>query len=386
MKQRSCAGYVRLWSILSRRVWVVCLVFSLCSVACGQDDWWVVPGPVPEPPPVPEPTIERPEPEPQPEPSYEPPASHIPAEERPPAHHRPPAPSVPPEMRSADFLRKYFQVPDVRLPAETAGQAILLGGTGTPFFGAVARPPGVTEAEWTDLEKARAGLDALFDGKRPVKLADIDKAQKAIAQQTAVWSKAVGSPSLTPLQRCQLQLKLPTLPAPPGRQAPASLPGPISNWLPQPPSFDPSATPTVHPLGPWLADQFSDLAESGLETAGEELAEHILGEESGFGDFLGVAKIAVAYKQEGPSAALAEATDWLIGKINIPQAGFAVWGGRLAASVSFETLNRFMRDAASAVGMELDPEDFWASVRQESNVWQRAVMDFLGAPGAAAKE
>lgn len=359
-----------------------CVLLGLRLAAWGDEDWWWVPGPVPEPPPVPEPTIERPEPGQQPEPSYEPSAPQEPAQERPTPRPKPPAPSVPPDMRSTDFLRKYFRVPDVGSLAGLGAGGSLPGGAGTPFFGAAARPPGLTNAEWTDFEKARAALDALFDGKQPLKPADIGKAETAIAQQTAVWSKAVSNPSLTPLQRYQMQLKLPTLPGPPGRPAPASLPGPISNWLPQPPSLDPSAAPTVHPLGPWLADQFTSLAEAGLETAGEELAEQALGEESGFGDFLGMAKIAVAYKQEGPSSALAQAADWLIGRISIPQAGFAVWGGRLAGSVSFEALSKFMADAASATGGKFDPDEFWADVRQECNVWQKAVMDFLGAPGA----
>ena len=327
---------------------------------------------------MPEPTIERPEPSQEPQPPHEPSAPEPTPTESRPTGQKPTSPTVPPDMRSSDFLRKYFRVPDIKLQPATSAISLVPGGT--PFFGAPTKPQALTDAEWTEMEKARAALDALFDGKQPLKPADIDKAQKAIAQQTTVWAKAVSSPNLTPLQRYQLRVKLPTLPAPPGRGATPTLPGASANWLPQPPALDPSVTPTVHPLGPWLGEQFSALAEGGLDTAGEALAEHVLGKESSYGDFLGVARIAVAYKQEGPSSAVAEAANWLVGQIEMPQAGFAVWGGRFVAGLASHLLDNTMTQAYAAVGLEYDPEKDWAELRRRQNVWVNGYLDFFGFP------
>jgi len=287
-------------------------------------------------------------------------------------------------MRSY-VLGKYFSVPDLA-PAVVAGStATVSGGTGTPFFGTATKPPTLSDAEWKDLQSAQAALDALFDGKRPVSNSDVAKAQKSIAQQTALWSKAISGSQLTPVQRYQLQLKLPTLPAPPGRATPPTLSmSPGSG--PQTPS-DPAVTPETSPLGAWLGDQLSSVAESGvdegLDALGEAAAEQLLGKSTGYGEFKALAQIAVAYKQEGTAGAMAESANWLIGQIPLPQAGFAVWGGRFGASIAFEALNKFMTDAMSAVGVEFDKDKFWAQVREDANTWKKAVMDFAGAPKGA---
>ncbi len=362
-------------------VWIIIL---LCygHISWAQDNWWHVPGPVPTPPPVGPPVIEGPS-------SQTPPASRPDSESSRPVPSPRPSESgiTPSSLSSEEFLRRIFRVPALPqiLPDEKEPASLLRPGAGTPFFGQPSKPAAVSEAEWTNFKAAQEAMDNLNSSSRPLGPQDISSLQQASRQQTAIWAKAVGSGTLTLKQRSQLRMKLPTIPAPLGQKAPATLPAPPEAWLPEPPEWKPDSTPLTNPLGPWLSQQLASVAmsgtESGLDNIGEAVAERLLGEDNAYGDAIAVARIALALKQEGSATALAETANWLISWTKMPQADLALWGGRFGASLTFAALDKFLTDAFAAVGVSFDTEKAWTQLRDEANLWQQAVLDFVGAPG-----
>jgi len=96
-----------------------------------------------------------------------------------------------------------------------------------------------------------------------------------------------------------------------------------------------------------------------------------------YGVFLSLAKIVMAAEKGGTASALAETVDFAVGTLPFPGAKDAVDGGRLYANVAFQATNRFMTDAMAATGSTFDSETFWGDFKNDLNVWQKAVMEFI---------
>ena len=96
-----------------------------------------------------------------------------------------------------------------------------------------------------------------------------------------------------------------------------------------------------------------------------------------FGDFVGLYKIAMATSEGDISSGLSSAVDFVVGKIPFPQATQAVEGGRIYSKVAFQAANRFMTDAMTAAGGTFDADAFWDDFKNDLNVWQKAVMEFV---------
>lgn len=361
----------------------IILLFCYGGILWAQDNWWQVPGPVPEPPPVGPPVIEG-------RPSGKPPSSpSVSDSSRPVSTQRPSASEAAQGSPSSeDFLRRIFRVPALPIISpheQEEAESLLRPGAGTPFFGRPSKPAALSEAEWTNFTAAQETVDKLSRSPKPLGQKDIALLQQASVQQTAIWAKAVASGTLTLKQRRQLRMKLPTISAPMGQKTPVTLPAPSEAWLSAPPEWDPNHTPITNPLGPWLSEQLASTAiggaEIGLDNIGEAVAERLLGEDNAYGDAVAVARLALALKQEGGATALAETANWLISWTKMPQADLALWGGRFGASLTFAALDKFLTDAFAAVGVSFDPEKAWIQLREEANLWQQAVLDFVGAPG-----
>ena len=96
-----------------------------------------------------------------------------------------------------------------------------------------------------------------------------------------------------------------------------------------------------------------------------------------YGAFLSLTKILMAAEKGGASSAIAETVDFALGTLPLPGAKDAVDGGRVYASVAFQATNRFMTDAMAATGGTFDSEAFWGDFKNDLNVWQKAVMEFI---------
>ena len=239
----------------------------------------------------------------------------------------------------------------------------------------------VTDDEWRQVGKAEAELRALYDGAA-LSADQAARVEQLEAQRTRVWEKAVSAPGLKEEDRSRLVLNLPTLPAklPP----PTVTASQIKSWQSAPlrllPATDAPAPESVNPLAQALLQDFTvEKPASLIEVLGEEFAESSFGEDAErFGDFLGLGRIAIAYKEGGVSSAAAETFDYMIGKISYPQATLAVEGGRVVASINFQAMNSFMRQALASVGGEFNEDEFYQQVQDESTVGQRAVMEVVG--------
>jgi hypothetical protein len=158
----------------------------------------------------------------------------------------------------------------------------------------------------------------------------------------------------------------------------------IEQWekAPPPPPFKEPATSApvpdlVNPVTAMVLQHFLvDQPTAGAEYLGEKVADSIL-EDSPFGNLLAVAKIPVAYKLEGQASARAATADFLVGLFPIPQASFAVTGGRIYANVAYQALNKFMTDSMAAVGVDFDKEKFWSDLKNQSTTGTQALMEWL---------
>ena len=299
-----------------------------------------------------------------------------------------PAPVLTPQQvfeQNKEALLQTFQMPAGL--AEDSSDTATVSLPGTPVvcadggFGEGPVPQGLTESEWKEAADAQQQLDALY-AHWPLSASEIALADKLEAQRDRLWKKAISVPGLTAEERERFRLKLHTLNA-------NSVPVPSINqetskqWqrvpeLQSSPGQEKTPAPSSNPVATWLVGEFGvGQAQSAVESGGEEWADRILDEHS-YGDFLGVAKIAVAYKEGGASGAVTEGLNYLVGKIPIPQASLAVEGGRQYANVAFQAENRFMTAAMEGAGGEFDKDQFWSSFNADLNVWQKAVVGWVG--------
>jgi hypothetical protein len=328
----------------------------------------------------------HPQPQPTPQPAPTPPAPTPPLQPLP--------PPVDPVQQQFD-REKEALINDFRIPAEVVvdldsmpAEPISINedtvfGVGPAPVG-LSQPGGLSAQEWRQAGEAQWQIDAL-DGKWPLSNEEIARLEQAESQRNALWKKAVSIPGLTAEERERLRLEFHVRGLRAGEPAPPVVtPDAIEQWekAPPPPPFKEPATsaPVPTPVNPVTAMVLKHFLvnqpTAGAEYIGEKIAGDIL-EDAPFGNILALAKIPVAYKQGGEASARAATADFLVGLFPIPQATFAVEGGRVYANVANQALNKFMTDAMASVGVDFDKEKFWSDLKNQSSVGTQALMEWL---------
>lgn len=185
------------------------------------------------------------------------------------------------------------------------------------------------------------------------------------ARRNSLWAKAVSVPELPDDSREALALTLPV-------ESSGPVPGITEKDIKSVESAADAARKACDDVVPRLLDCIEGLTQTsdgGLSPLGDKSRQ--------FGVFNSIAKIAVTAKREGVSSAAAESLDFIVGKIPMPRATLAVDGGRLYANAAFQAANRFMTDAMRAVGGTFDADAFWRDFKNDLNLWQRTVMEFV---------
>jgi hypothetical protein len=373
---------------------MLCLLGTAGSspARAGEYDWATPSGPLPDPPAVPDPTpvdgddsndgvidwgdntaAAAPQPQPNPTPGTA-------------VTQAPVTPVAPADPQQVFESHKEALLKDFRMPAALADDSPS-GSTPPPAavvddsFGTGASPMGLSDSEWKEAAECQQRLDVLYT-KWPLSASEIAEADKLEARRNTLWKKAISVPGLTAEERDRFRLKLHTLNAQSSVTIPTLNKDIIDKWLKPPPlpvqEQGKPAVPTMNPVASWLTGQFAmGQVQGALEFGGEVVTDEI-SEENSFGDFLGVGKIALAYKEGGVSSALAETGNFLVGKIGMPEASVAVEGGRQYANVVFQAQNKFMTDSMKAAGGEFDKEKFWSEFNEDLTVWQKAVKEFVG--------
>lgn len=245
-------------------------------------------------------------------------------------------------------------------------------------------PTGLSNDEWKQAAACQQQLDEMYK-KWPLSADEIALADRLEAQRNALWAKAISIPGLTGEERERLRLKLHTLNPQPDAAIPTVSADTVKLWTKAPPPLpstpQTSAKPApaaVNPVTSALWREFiTGQAEGVVELGGESWADQII-EDNSFGNVLGIAKIAVAYKEGGASSALAATADALVGLISIPQAGMAVEGGRQYANAAYQIQNVFMTNAMKVTGGEFDKEKFWSDFNDDLTPRQKAVKEWIG--------
>lgn len=122
-------------------------------------------------------------------------------------------------------------------------------------------------------------------------------------------------------------------------------------------------------------DKMQQLGEYALTEAYENI-----GLDDTFENMVGALKISAAIEKDDIPSAGKETLDFLIGRLKSPQAGFAVEGGRMYSKVAFKAMDDFMVKAMGATGKKFETKEFWKDLRNEMNVAQKVVMEFVGGP------
>jgi hypothetical protein len=239
-----------------------------------------------------------------------------------------------------------------------------------PCFGAVpivtlGISGGLTPQQW---QQARQYQELINTLQHSPEMTPLDEAilEMAELRRAVLWKKAVSVPGLPDDAREALALKLPV----------TESKFPVLRLRRQDiEEIQTSAIPAPDHSGK-IASTLLDCI-NGLPTA--QSADPSLVAETGtrFGDFLGLYKIAMATSEGDISTGLSNAVDFVVGKIPFPQATLAVEGGRIYSRVAFQATNQFMTDAMTAAGGTFDADAFWNDFKNDLNVWQRAVMEFV---------
>jgi tetratricopeptide (TPR) repeat protein len=244
---------------------------------------------------------------------------------------------------------------------------------------------GLSEAEWAQARESQKQLDILSK-KWPLTAAEIALWDASLAKRNALWARAVSIPGLSADERSRLRIKLYTKDVHAGEPSFTVLSEKKYNEFtasPPPPPMTESAPDkfkpeTVTPIDLKLFGTYT--AEKGdalVEIMSTEHAENAF-EGVGIGPLVGLGKIAIAYKQEGVSSALSATGDFLVGLIPIPQASFAVEGGRAYAGVAYQLQNKFMRQALSVTGQTFDEKKFWEDFDRDYGTGVKAVREWVG--------
>lgn len=268
-----------------------------------------------------------------------------------------------------------------------------------PSIGSGAVPTGLkigglTEEEWSIARECQKKIDAL-NAKWPPTAQEIAQLEQLQDQRNALWKKAVGIPGLTAGERERLRIKLYTRDLYAGDSVPPTVtPEQIKQWTtrPPPPPPDPKRPldkPAPDQVNPVWWKLMCDFTTEQSDTAVEQMAEQYSEENlrkfgDKFGDFLGVGRIAVAYKEGGIPSAISETGDFLVGKISLPQASFALEGGRVYSNLNYQLQNKFMSDAMRALNSldgkshgEFDEKKFWSNFDDDCTIGQKATRKWV---------
>jgi hypothetical protein len=74
---------------------------------------------------------------------------------------------------------------------------------------------------------------------------------------------------------------------------------------------------------------------------------------------------------------VAAGVDLLIGALEMPQASWAVTGGRIYSATAFGAMNDFMTKAMAVTGKPFDSEEFWRAFKESLTEGQRSVCDWI---------
>ena len=244
---------------------------------------------------------------------------------------------------------------------------------------------GLSEAEWTKARECQKQLD-LLSKKWPLTKEEIALYDANLYQRNALWARAILVPGMTGEERDRLRIKLYTKDVHVGEPTPFVLSDKTNNELTSKPfSFSSKGTSSekikpsnVTPIDLKLFGTYTaDKGDALVEILATEHAENAF-EGEGIGHIAGIGRIAIAYKKDGVSSALAATGDFLVGLIPIPQASMTIDAGRMYAGFAYQQQNKFMRQAYSITGKTFDEKQFWEDFDKDSGTGIKAVREWVG--------
>lgn len=274
------------------------------------------------------------------------------------------------EKKRSETRQKPLQstVPPLPTPAPRPKQ--------TPVVSAV--PASFVSASRTrsDLRDIKARIDAL---RKNSPTSDPHTLNTLLAKYVNTWVLAITRDDLTDKDRESLQLDIPVRDVDEAGGKPATIGRDETPDAPQEPYYGENRD-----LELMLARFNAERAGYGAEQLGEQAAEAVIPANIAgkYENVLALGKISVELSQDNVVGAGNELIDVLIGKLAIPQAGFAVEGGRIYAGTAFAALNKFMEDSTRAVGGHFDRREFWESLKNQMNTGQKTVLEWIGGPDA----
>ena len=227
------------------------------------------------------------------------------------------------------------------------------------------------------LRDIKARIDAL---RKNSPTSDLHTLNTLLAKYVNTWVMAVSRNDLTDKDRESLQLEVPVRDVDETGGKPASIEK--NSAAESLAATDEPSYGGTRDLETMLARFNADRAQQGSEQLGEKVAENILPEHIAgkFGDVLALGKVSGELSQGNTAGAGKEVVDVIIGKLAIPQASFAVDGGRIYSATAFLALNKFMEDSTQAVGGKFDRKEFWESLKSQMTTGQKTVMEWIGGP------
>lgn len=188
-----------------------------------------------------------------------------------------------------------------------------------------------------------------------------------------LWAKAVQNENQSALERAKIKLSLPVLDF-----KDSQIVDSFKSQLAEIKNARANAQgASLDLIKKYNREKFQQLAE---QETGDMMETVVEGGQGAFENLSGATKISVAISQGDIPRAGKETLDFLVGKLSSPQAGMAVEGGRIYSDVAFKSLDNFMVKAMGAVGQNFDTQEFWKNIREEMNVGQKTVMEFIGGP------
>ncbi len=256
--------------------------------------------------------------------------------------------------------------------------------------------PGFTREQWHEYLAVRETVDRLYarlleEGM----LSDVDSAAfyAALRRRNELWTLAAEQP-LGAAERDKLRLSLPRVV---NNNLLSAVKGMIPSGAPSAP--DPAAAVafadrrTVYAADQqpaaqdpidvsFVSDFFAEKTSGLLDMETGKAIKEAHGEKykGYYENLFGLGRVAVRAKEGGASAAGAEIVDLVISRMPEPMGaagGMAVEGGRMYSNVAYQSLNRFMTDAARMTGSSFDPEAFWNAFNEDLTKSQRGVKEWI---------
>lgn len=303
----------------------------------------------------------------------------------------PPRPPAPPPVSTAErqlqatYAREkqtlLFSLKDVNFDSGTVATAPVVDNADafTPAQQPVGflRNSGLSDAEWERARALQADINRLTHAW-PIPDKDVPRLTNAITERNALWQKAVAAVSLTASDRDRLRLNLFVMPDLGKNVAPTVTTEELKQLRTKP---SPAAETSENPVALAMIRQAqTDYSVALVEQAGEDWAGTLLGEAAGdrFGTVLGVAKVGVALAQGDTVEGRSAFADVLVGLIPIPQASWAVTGGRIYTNTATQIINHFMTQSMRAVGGQFDADAFWKELDSEQTKGMQAYRKWIG--------